>query len=89
MREGGNKKDYLTKIKTMNSFNNSLKPNQLTLLDKIKRLLEKPYKLVLVQRHELERLRLSKNRAKHEAYIDQLYEHYIINKLPKTYLVDK
>lgn len=72
----------------MNTFNNRLRPNQLTIQDKIKRLLEQPYKLVLVQRHELERLRLNKNRAKHEAYIDQLYNHYIINKLSKTYLVD-
>lgn len=72
----------------MSSFNNSLKPNQLTTLDKIKRLLEQPYKLVLVQRHELERLRLNKSRSKHEGYINYLYDHYIVNKLPKTYMVE-
>lgn len=72
----------------MASINSNLQINRITLLDKIKRLLEQPYKLVLVQKHELERLRINNSRSKHEAYINRLYDHYIINKLPKTYLVE-
>ena len=66
--------------------NNSLRVNGITLLDKIKKLLEQPYKLVLVQRHELERLRLKGNRSDYTPYIDGLYNHYIIQGKPKTYL---
>lgn len=70
----------------MKSLNSSLLKNQITLLDKVKKLLEQPYKLVLVQKNELERLRISNNRSKNAGYINHLYEHYIIKKLPKTYL---
>ena len=66
--------------------NNSLKVNGITLLDKIKQLLEQPYKLVLVQQHELERLRTNSSRSSHSAYIEALYKHYIIEGKPKTYL---
>jgi len=66
--------------------NESLRINGVTLQDKIRTLLEQPYKLVLVQRHELERLRLNNKRSAHAAYIDYLYYHYIVNKKPKTYL---
>lgn len=69
-----------------NIANNSLEVNAVTLLDKIKILLEKPYKLVLVQQHELERLRVLKSRATYTTYIDTIYNHYIIKGLPKTYL---
>lgn len=46
-------------------------------------------KMVLVQQHEIDRLKL-KNRKKlndHEyQYVEQLYDHYITKNLPKTYL---
>ena len=70
----------------MNISNNSLGINAITLSDKVKALLEKPYKLVLVQRHELERLRLNGKRSEKSTYINNLYNHYIVKKLPKTYL---
>lgn len=73
----------------MNPANNSLQINSITLLDKIKALLEQPYKLVLVQQHELERLRLHNSRSSHSGYIENLYKHYIIEGKPKTYLCDK
>lgn len=70
----------------MKTINNSLQKNSLTLLDKIKKLLEQPYKLVLVQQHELERLRVHKKRSTHSTYIENLYKHYIIEGKKKTYL---
>lgn len=72
----------------MNPANNSLKPNSLTLLDKIKILLRQPYKLVLVQQHELERLRSHSGRNSHSKYVESLYKHYIIEGKGKTYLCD-
>lgn len=69
----------------MKNLNNSLNHDVLTSLDMIKSLLEKPYKLVLVQQHELERLRTKEHRSQHFGYIESLYKHYIIKKLPKTY----
>lgn len=70
-------------------MNESLKPNALTMLDKIKVLLSQPYKLVLVQQHELERLRSNKTRSSHAKYIEDLYYHYIVKGLPKTYLYNQ
>ncbi|QQV91420.1 hypothetical protein M1M25_gp001 [Tenacibaculum phage Gundel_1] len=67
-------------------LNSSLDINAVTLLDKVKILLEQPYKLVLVQRNELERLRVSVKRSEQSAYINSLYKHYIIDKKNKTYL---
>ena len=60
---------------------------ELSVLDKAKELLAQPYKLVLVQQHELERIRkkISSNPAD-VAYTSRLFKHYIIDKLPKTYL---
>lgn len=56
-------------------------------IDKIKILLKQPYKLVLVQQHELERLRLKPTLKTYDIdYINNLYTHYIINGLNKTYL---
>lgn len=52
----------------------------------VRKLLEQPYKLVLVQQHELERLRNLKNKLKHTDYITNLYDHYIVKQLPKTYI---
>jgi hypothetical protein len=70
----------------MSTSNQSLQVNYVTLLDKVKALLEQPYKLVLVQQHELERLRSTEHRSAHSGYIENLYKHYIIDKLGKTYL---
>ena len=53
--------------------------------DKIKELLSISDKLVLIQQHELERIKSKKLRSKEYNYINALYQHYIINKLPKTY----
>ena len=58
----------------------------LSIKDKLLALLKIGHKLVLVQKHELERLRISKHKDRNATYINDLYEHYIINKLPKTYL---
>ena len=70
----------------MNISNNSLRVNAVTLSDKVRILLEQPYKLVLIQQQELERLRVSGKRSEHSTYINALYKHYIIEKKPKTYL---
>lgn len=60
---------------------------QPTVEDKLKALLRVPYKLVLVQLHELEKLR---NRNKKNDYdirfIEYLYLHYIVEGKGKTYL---
>jgi hypothetical protein len=70
----------------MRTSNQSLSVNYITLLDKVKILLEQPYKLVLVQQHELERLRSKEHRSQFSAYIEALYKHYIVKGLGKTYL---
>lgn len=70
----------------MANLNSSLKIGSITLQDKIRKLLEKPYKLVLVQQHELERLRLNNKRSVNANYINYLYKHYILEKKEKTYL---
>lgn len=62
------------------------KENKLSLKDKVISLLKIHYKLVLVQADELSRLRNSNKLCDNDYYINNLYEHYIINKLPKTYL---
>ncbi len=61
--------------------------NHLSVADKIKELLFQPYRLVLVQQHELERLRVHEGRAKYANYVNALYNHYIINNGFKTYLI--
>lgn len=45
-------------------------------------------KLVLVQQHELERICLVKriNKAIYSPYIEQLYQHYIVEGKPKTFI---
>ena len=58
----------------------------LSLNDKVKDLLKIGHKLVLVQQHELERIRAAKHKDRYSDYINQLYQHYIVNGLPKTYL---
>lgn len=44
-------------------------------------------RLVLVQQHEIERIRLIKKpRIEHYHYVEQLYNHYSIKSNNKTYL---
>ena len=62
------------------------KKNTISLNDKVKKLIKIGDKLVLCQLHELERIKLSKHADRHSNYVNQLYTHYIINNLPKTYL---
>lgn len=69
-----------------NWVNSKEKENQFTTKDKLRELLRQPYKLVLVQQHELERLRTKCNAEDYTKYIDGLYDHYVVKKLPKTYL---
>lgn len=70
-------------IGNINSWMHSKEPS---LNDKIKELLQIHYKLVLVQADELQRIRLRNDKNKYIPYVDYLYDHYIINELPKTYL---
>jgi hypothetical protein len=58
-----------------------------SLNDKVKALFEIRFKLVLCQQHEVERLKAKNKKEKFAEYIDNLYDHYIIKQLPKTYLV--
>ena len=60
----------------------------LSLNDKVKDLLKIGHKLVLVQQHELERIRVSRHTDRYSDYINKLYQHYIIDGLPKTYLLN-
>ena len=60
----------------------------LSLNDKVKDLLKIGHKLVLVQQHELERIRATKHKDRYSDYINQLYQHYIVDGLPKTYLLN-
>jgi hypothetical protein len=59
---------------------------KITINDKLKELLKQRSKLVLVQAHELERIKMKGRFYRFEKYIDDLYTHYIVKKLPKTYL---
>lgn len=63
--------------------NNSNEP---TTIDKLKELLKQPYKLVLVQQHELERMRDKSLHTTDVNYINSLYNHYIVEGKGKTYL---
>ena len=60
----------------------------LSLNDKVKDLLKIGHKLVLVQQHELERIRATKHKDRYANYINGLYQHYVVNELPKTYLLN-
>ena len=60
------------------------KQPELTTKDKIISLLRQPYKLVLVQQHELERIKiLSVVKTVHVDYVDRLYKFYIVDKSVK------
>ena len=63
--------------------NNSNEP---TTIDKLKELLKQPYKLVLVQQHELERMRDKSLHTTDVNYINNLYQHYVVEGKGKTYL---
>ena len=69
----------------MNNWAYQINPNTLTTMDKIRELLSKPSRIVLVQVHELERAKTSRRKDRYEVYVDNLYKHYVINKLGKTY----
>ena len=59
-----------------------------TFAEKIRALNHIKNNMVLVQQHELERIREDKSKSEHyRPYIDNLYEHYVVNKLPKLYLL--
>ncbi len=61
----------------------------LSIPDKLKALIKIGHKLVLCQLHELERIQLDKSishRNEKGAYVENLYTHYIVKQLPKTYL---
>lgn len=58
----------------------------LSLNDKVKDLIKIGHKLVLCQLHELQRIRLCKHTDRYSVYINYLYNNYIVNNLPKTYL---
>ena len=58
----------------------------LTLNDKLKDLVKIGHKLVLVQLHELERIRIAKDKSKYENYIETLYNHHIVLGLPEMYI---
>ena len=61
------------------------KSNTLSTKDKVKILLKQPYNLVLVQQHELERIKpLETINTYQRDYVEKLYTHYIINRLNKT-----
>ena len=62
------------------------KKTEPTTIDKLRELLKKPYKLVLVQQHELEKLRVKKLHQVDTDYINSLYQHYIVEGKGKTYL---
>ena len=57
-----------------------------TLRDKLFHLLSIRNTIVLVQFHELERLKLSNRLSNHRDYIEYLYDHYVLLKKSKTYL---
>ena len=60
--------------------------SHLSLKDKVKDLLKIRHKLVLIQVHELERLRNSNKLNEQVKYVENLYNHYIVQGLPKTYI---
>lgn len=64
------------------------KKQEPSLNDKLLILLKNSDKLVLVQKHELERIRNLRHKDSQFEYINQLYQHYIVLGLPKTFIRD-
>jgi len=58
--------------------------------DKIKALLKIEHKLVKCQADEIKRLQMRPRDHKGAAYtyVEYLYDHYVVKKLPKTYLLN-
>lgn len=74
---------------SINNWNKACDKNALSIIDKVKALLNLEDKLVLVQKHELQRIFASRKYKHNEGgYVDYLYGHYIINKNLKTYLCE-
>lgn len=58
-----------------------------TFAEKIRALNHIKSDMVLVQQHELERIREDKSKSDYyRPYIDNLYQHYVVNKLQKPFL---
>lgn len=62
------------------------KPTYILTDEKIRTLLKNKDRLVLCQYHELQRMQNKERRPRDLAYIDMLYDDYIIQHKPKTYL---
>jgi hypothetical protein len=73
-------------MKQANNWISSGNHQPLSAMDQVKELLRIKHKLVLVQVHELERLRGSRRLFKYTTYIKDLHNHYIVNNGDKTYL---
>ena len=72
----------------LNNWIYDKKKEVISLSDKIKTLL-KPHnaiKLVHIQKCELELLQKDCRKSVSHDYVNYLYNHYIVNNLPKTYL---
>lgn len=57
-----------------------------SLNDKVRELITMRHKLVKVQADELDRIKILKNKDNYVGYINYLYNSYIVQGLPKTYL---
>ncbi len=57
----------------------------LSVNDKLNLLMKDPNRLVLVQFHELERIKIITDKHPYAGYIESLYRHYIVLKKGKTY----
>lgn len=73
---------------TTNWAQENLTNNAISFPDKVKALYKIRMELVKVQRDELEKIRLNMRNHAIETYnyIEGLYDHYVVKKLPKTYL---
>lgn len=69
-----------------NWVNTASGPTPMSVLDKIKELLLIRDKLVLVQLHEVERIKEMHNPHRLSPYIEMLYKHYVTEGKPKLYL---
>lgn len=70
----------------MTNWIKNQKIQQASTIDKVKQLLKIHFKLVLVQATELSRLKKMKTfHANDMVYVDNLYNHYIVLGLSKSY----
>ena len=72
----------------LNNWIYNSKKEVMSLSDKIKILLKpkNAIKLVYIQKCELELLQKDAKKDKSHEYVNYLYNHYIVNNLPKTFL---